>query len=45
MTARDYYFWLGDEAEAAACELVIDNQFWTAAFVPEIDLTDGQADE
>ena len=41
-------FWLGNEADEAACDpaaIIIENQFWTALFVPEVDLTDPQADE
>jgi hypothetical protein len=51
----DLVFWLGADAEAAAAEAVgrapewdgclIENQFFTALFVPEIDFTDPQSDE
>lgn len=47
----DYYFWLGADAVSAACECetyeIYGNQFIDGPiiFVPEIDLTDGQADE
>lgn len=40
---KDFTFWLGKEAETIEPnfdEMLIENQFWTAVFVPEIDSTD-----
>lgn len=36
-------FWLGKEAEDVEPdigEMLIENQFWTAVFVPEVDSTE-----
>jgi Holliday junction resolvase-like predicted endonuclease len=48
----DLTFWRGADAETAAAEVLaemggslIENQFFTALFVPEIDLTNPQSEE